>query len=1223
MNQRPCDCCEGIEVTTPVPIANRPGLDALVYRVGTHATFFESMKAKLGALVMSLPDIPVDLHPLEALTTRESSDPAIALLDAWATVADVLTFYQERIANEGFLRTMTELRSAIELARLTGYEPRPGVAASVPLVFELQKDHEVEIPAGTRAQNIPGPNEMPQSFETSAPLLAREVWNKIKPRMTQPQDIDPTTAERVYVEGTATQLHPNDVLLFTSGESCDNETSTARRVQHIDAQYNADRTLITLQSEESAEPERNEGTGQPEPVAYRLYRVIERFRTPEAYGSDPAGEMAREVTAILDTMRERIDPAWSDTKLAGLRENIETWAAGLGEYRAVAEARGYTRLSNWLGDMMHEIDPLAVSLGQVPEVAMLDEIALQFVLEEDLLSSLKLLPSVPPMNSLEMLRTNQTIYSTDSDTLPQFLTAFNPALHETFYTAWTNARITLPPKYENVKAMRVKAAPFGHDAPLKPIYRTIGDQAGTLIGYEEWPLVEGEITLLQIYAMVPTAHLTMDIGGMVVRPPFELSFGITVILEIMTLKQTFNGHVTLPLDLEEEGEAEFRVDGQTWIAERLTGESGPADDGSTTTIITGVRISNDLRSFIYRFQDQQLFVDSTEIELDKPYWKGTIKGHDATVQQVHSLQLLWARIEEATGKYLPGEDKVWLHLDREYDGILPGSCIVLERPDNKNRVIHRVEEVKTVSVARYDLNRRVTRLKLRDPWLTHEKMLNEIRDITVYAQPENLILAQEDIDKVVEGKHIEVDGIYPGMNPGRWLIVSGEREIENTSGVHAAELVMLESVSQGLKENPSESDESPYLRGDRVHSTLNLANALAYKYIRKTVAIYGNVVMATHGETRQEVLGSGDGSQTSQQFTLKQKPLTYVSAATPSGIASTLAVRINEVLWDEATNPIELGPDDREYLTGRDAAGNVTVLFGDGKRGRRLPSGAENVRATYRIGIGRPGNVKANTITQLMTRPLGVKGVDNPLAATGGADPETHDDIRQNAPVAMAALDRLVSVSDYADFARSFAGIGKADAVMLSNGHREVIHVTIAGNDDIVISTDSDLFNNLYRALHTFGEPHRAIELALRERLMLMIRARVKVESGYLWEHVEPRVRAALLDAFGFAQRALGQSVYVSEVQTVIQRVRGVKYVDVDWLREVSDDPARLVEVFKELQTKSQHEIGPPRGKVTAKAARVTTELDANTGALIIHSAQLAYLSPDIPEALILTELKP
>jgi homeodomain-containing protein len=92
----PCGCCNGAEPVTPIAIANRPGLSALAYRAGTYASFFETMMARL-----SNPDFPT----LAALQTREPDDPAIALIDAWAIVADVLTFYQERIANEGYLRT--------------------------------------------------------------------------------------------------------------------------------------------------------------------------------------------------------------------------------------------------------------------------------------------------------------------------------------------------------------------------------------------------------------------------------------------------------------------------------------------------------------------------------------------------------------------------------------------------------------------------------------------------------------------------------------------------------------------------------------------------------------------------------------------------------------------------------------------------------------------------------------------------------------------------------------------------------------------------------------------------------------------------------------------------------------------------------------------------------------------------------------------------------------
>jgi hypothetical protein len=156
-----CGCCEGLEPLTPLATANRPGLNALAYRAGTHATFLATMKARLSA----------SKYPaLAGLTTRTATDPAIALLDAWATVADVFTFYQERIANEGYLRTATERRSILELARLVGFALRPGVAASVYLAFTMDDGHNLEIPIGTRAQSLPGPGELPQSFETAEKL---------------------------------------------------------------------------------------------------------------------------------------------------------------------------------------------------------------------------------------------------------------------------------------------------------------------------------------------------------------------------------------------------------------------------------------------------------------------------------------------------------------------------------------------------------------------------------------------------------------------------------------------------------------------------------------------------------------------------------------------------------------------------------------------------------------------------------------------------------------------------------------------------------------------------------------------------------------------------------------------------------------------------------------------------------------------------------------------
>ena len=81
---------------------------------------------------------PPTFPALRALRTRDDDDFTIGLLDAFACSADVLTFYQERIANESYLRTATERVSLQELGKLIGYRLRPGVAAETWLAFALE-----------------------------------------------------------------------------------------------------------------------------------------------------------------------------------------------------------------------------------------------------------------------------------------------------------------------------------------------------------------------------------------------------------------------------------------------------------------------------------------------------------------------------------------------------------------------------------------------------------------------------------------------------------------------------------------------------------------------------------------------------------------------------------------------------------------------------------------------------------------------------------------------------------------------------------------------------------------------------------------------------------------------------------------------------------------------------------------------------------------------------
>ena len=203
-----CGCCEG---EAPVGrIENAPGLPALRYRLSTHGEFLERM---LHA-VPRTPERIMPPRPLAALTSRSPDDPTVAMLDACAVVGDILTFYQERIANEGYLRTATERRSVLELARAIGYELSPGVAASVYLAFRVEDAPGAplvsDIAAGWQVQSVPPQGKLPQVFETSAPLTARAEWNELRPRLTRP-------AELAIMAGAGSPGAPALVLLGPHG----------------------------------------------------------------------------------------------------------------------------------------------------------------------------------------------------------------------------------------------------------------------------------------------------------------------------------------------------------------------------------------------------------------------------------------------------------------------------------------------------------------------------------------------------------------------------------------------------------------------------------------------------------------------------------------------------------------------------------------------------------------------------------------------------------------------------------------------------------------------------------------------------------------------------------------------------------------------------------------------------------------------------------------------
>ncbi|MCC2672311.1 MAG: hypothetical protein K0Q72_4783 [Armatimonadetes bacterium] len=342
---------------------------------------------------------------------------------------------------------------------------------------------------------------------------------------------------------------------------------------------------------------------------------------------------------------------------------------------------------------------------------------------------------------------------------------------------------------------------------------------------------------------------------------------------------------------------------------------------------------------------------------------------------------------------------------------------------------------------------------------------------------------------------------------------------------------------------------------------LTFTSALTGSYVRASVTLNANVVLATHGESVSEVLGGGDGARPNQTFPLRRPPLTYVSADTESGTRTTLQVRVGGVLWEEAPHLYGLPPDARRYVVRREDDGSTRIMGGDGRQGARFPTGVENVVAGYRSGIGLSAQVGEGRLTLLPRRPLGIRGVDNPLAAGGAADPERRDEARANAPLTVRTIDRIVSLRDYEDFARAFAGIGKAQAVALRKGANRLVHLTVAGADGQEVLESSPTFRNLVAAVRRFGDPQQRFRVESFDLRYFRLVARLRLDTpAYVAADVLHAARSAVLAAFSFPSRDFGQPVTRAEVTTVLQSVTGVLSVDVDALHLIAGSNNASVE---------------------------------------------------------------
>ncbi len=1072
-----------------VPVTPSPGQPALPYRPGDRSQFLAQLLAGLASAELA------DGQPF-GLRTLALSDPTVALLDAWATVADVIAFYQERIANEGFLRTATQPGSLLAIAQLTGYRPRPGLAASVWLAYRLQPDPAdiaVVLPAGLLAQSVPGTGELPQTFETTTELVARPSWNTLPVRTTGPVTL-PTegTADLTTLafQGVTTGLAANTVILLGLG-----------------------------------------GGTPPAPVVVQLVSV----------------DMARQVTSV--TLQGPPPAAPTAPTAAPATSPVPAAAPPTSAVPAVPPDAAAPYPAS-------EAPPVTSAL-------------------DALLPALRRQPAPPPSSAAALNRSPGDVFAPDSDALPRLVAALDPALSATLYKALGRTAIGLP-QVTSAQALRAQAMPFGVRMPPRPVFNNRGQQVGS----EEWPI--GDVQTLGV-------QLTWDNGVMPTTAQVSVTgpagaFGQAAItLETLSVPNTVGST------------------GSVTVSHTTAGATVPAGAGLTPVTFSFTATQPGLRDMTLVVAAASgaitlTFDDGSEVVWvpGSPVNRFSAGNQVVTVVGPDPGNLLSISVAEA----LPVANPTVLDLDTTYPGIVPFSWVVIEsaspaRGQVSYPLVAQVTNVSTVAASRYGMSGTVTELTLSQNWVDPgTRWLSAIRPLSVRAQAADLTLLPVALPGPLSGSAIELDGLYPGIEAGHLILVTGTRtDLPGGASIPAGEAAMVAGVTQ---------QTDPV--ADTPHTILQLAAALTYSYDLASVQVYGNVVPAHQGTTVTEPLAGAAPGDPHPTFTLSQAPVLADPSSTAAGWVSSLTLTVGGRTWTPVTR-LDADTPAESYLTGIDSQGRTTIeLSGP------LPTGTSSVVATYRAGQGSAGNVRAHQVTQLLSRPLAVAGVDNPLPGSGGSDGDGPGDLRAGASVGLACLGRLVSVDDAADLVRSWAGVGKATAVAGTDGRGEVVVVTVAGVDPVALDPAGALCTDLAGALAVAGHPDAPVLVVPATLYLIVLAARVRRDPAYAWPDVSAALQSALFAAFGYPRRQLGEDVILSDITAIAHSVAGVLSFTVTAITLIPSTATA-----SEIQAKTGNLPPPPAdGRLPLPAvAQAGSEPPA---------AAVAFLSDAMPDTLVLQQ---
>ena len=302
------------------------------------------------------------------------------------------------------------------------------------------------------------------------------------------------------------------------------------------------------------------------------------------------------------------------------------------------------------------------------------------------------------------------------------------------------------------------------------------------------------------------------------------------------------------------------------------------------------------------------------------------------------------------------------------------------------------------------------------------------------------------------------------------------------------------------------------------------------------INVFYNLLSVTRGKTiANEIIGSGDGTVAGQSFKLAKSPVTYLMIG--ATYASTIKLRVNGQPWTEVASFYGQPANAQVFVTREDAQQNTFVDFGDGINGSRLPTGNNNVVATYRIEAGAD-SPPAGKLTVIAQSYPGLQSVVNPVAVSGGSDPDPASLLRQYAPQSVLTFGRAVSVYDYQALAAGAPGVNRAQAVWSWNAANQQAGVTV------YVAGEPNVADSVQKLLNAAGDPNRPVSVVPATEIDIALTLDLIVKAGWDQDAIKAGVIAALCDPmtglFSPAKLGIGQALFDSMIEAAVLSVDGM-----------------------------------------------------------------------------------